>query len=131
DWESGSLDAAGRTYITAWIVALVADGRFMPGLYCSYQLAPTMVNLLDQINPTPITRFWCWRVPTTDAHPYEGDLTNVPTPDPSGCGVAHADAWQRDQNAIVTLPDGAPLASLQVDFSTSSSPDPAAPPGMG
>ena len=35
--------------------------------------------------------------------------------------------WQREQQAIVTFPNGAPIASLTMDFSTSSLEDPGAP----
>jgi len=49
------------------------------------------------------------------------------TIDPTGCGYAGAQMWQREQNAIVTFPGSAPVNKLQVDFSTSSLADPGAP----
>jgi hypothetical protein len=128
DWEYGSLDAEGSgAYIQAWITALAADGRFMPGIYCSHVVAPNVVPLIDNINPTPVVRFWCWKVPTTDQHAFTGDLANIPELDPSGCGFAGADGWQREQNATVSFPAGAPIASLGVDFSTASRTNPATP----
>jgi hypothetical protein len=127
DWEYGGIDATGAVdYIKAWIIAVIGDGRFMPGIYCSHAIAAAIVNVLDTINPAPRARFWCWNVPTTASHPYNGDLIAVPTPDPANCEFP-ADVWQRDQNAVVTFSDGAPMASLQVDFSTSRLVNPAAP----
>ena len=128
DWEYGALDANGaQDYIRSWVAAVMDDGRYMPGIYCSHLVAPNIVPILDLINPAPGVRFWCWKVPTTNAHPFTGDLTAVPAPDPSGCGFAGADSWQRDQNTIVTLGGDAPVRSMQVDFNTSSLANPAAP----
>jgi hypothetical protein len=128
DWEYGAIDCSGDSdYIKAWIAGVSADGRALPGIYCSHSVAQSIADLLDTLNPTPIVRFWCWNVPTSDAHPFEGDLANIPTIDPSGCGFAGAQMWQREQNAVVTFPDGAPVASLQMDFSTSSLANPGAP----
>lgn len=128
DWEYGGLDGkGGSAYIMAWIAAVLGDRRAMPGIYCSHNVAPRIVPLIDKADPTPMVRFWCWNVSVASAHPFSGDLSNIPAIDPSGCGVPGADAWQREQNAIVTFPKGAPIASLQVDFSTSSLADPGAP----
>jgi len=128
DWEKGDLDANGATaYIAAWLQAVAGDGRFMPGLYCSHLIAGRLAQLVGAVNLTPLARFWCWRVSTNTRHQFKGDLSAVPELDPVGCGFDGAEAWQRDQNAIVTLPVGAPLNSLSVDFSTSARPNPAAP----
>jgi hypothetical protein len=99
----------------------------MPGIYSSHADANDIVKLIENMNPTPKVRFWCWKVPTVDAHPFNGDLTNIPTPDPVGCGFPGASTWQREQNVVTTFPEGAPIYSLQVDFSTSSLADPGAP----
>jgi hypothetical protein len=128
DWEYGGIDGDGATdYIKAWISAVVADGRAMPGIYCSHVVAQGIANLIDTINPTPNVRFWCWKVPNANAHPFQGDLANIPMLDPSGCGFGGADSWQREQNAVVTFPDDAPVGSLQMDFNTSALADPGAP----
>jgi hypothetical protein len=108
------------------VSAIVADGRYSAGIYCSHTIATAIVAGLDGLNPKPNARFWCWKVPTVDSHPYTGDLNAIPTPDPAGCGFHPAAAWQRDQNAVVIFPAGAPSRSLQVDFSTSSLSNPAA-----
>jgi len=133
DWEQGDLNSAGAAdYIKAWVAAVMVDGRVMPAIYCSHAVAQGIAALMDQLNPTPIVRFWCWKVSNpTDAHPYTGDLNTgdlngVPTPDPSGCGFA-ADAWQREANAVFSFPNDAPLTSLQVDLSTATLADPGAP----
>lgn len=128
DWEYGGLDANGAIdYIRSWIVGVVGDGTYMPAIYCSHTAAAAVVSILDSIDPTPAAQLWCWKVPTTSDHPYNGDLNAVPTPAPSGSGFAAASAWQRDQNTIVMLPGDAPVHSLKVDFSSSLSPNPAAP----
>lgn len=127
DWEYGGLDADGSAYVSAWLQTVADDGRVRPGIYCSHVIAPQIARLIDNLNPTPIVRFWCWKVPTVDPHPYEGDIQHVPAPNPSGCGFAGADSWQREQNAVVDFPKSAPLDSLQVDFSTSAFADPGGP----
>jgi Rv2525c-like, glycoside hydrolase-like domain len=127
DWEYGSLDGDGSgDYIKAWVNAVVADGRTAPGIYCSHVIAQAIVAIVDSINPTPSTRLWCWRVPTAANHSFKGDLAQIPEIDPAGCGFAGAQVWQREQNAIVAFPEGAPVSSLTLDFSTSSLPDPGA-----
>jgi hypothetical protein len=131
DWEYGGLDGQGSSdYIKAWISAVVDDGRAMPGVYCSHVVAQGIVNIIDTINPTPSARLWCWKVLTADSHPFQGDLSNIPELNPSGCGFAGAVAWQREQNAVVTFPDGAPITSLTMDFSTSDMSNPDAPSGV-
>jgi hypothetical protein len=130
DWEYGGLlDAVGSSdYIKAWISAVVADGRGQPGIYCSHNSAQAIVDVIDSINPTPNTRFWCWRVTDANSHPFQGDLSNIPAIDPAGCGFAGALAWQREQRAVVTFPNEAPIKStLEMDFSTSSLSDPGSP----
>jgi len=129
DWEEGDLNTGGaKDYIRSWIAAVAASGQIMPGIYCSHAIASDVAALVDQINPTPIVKFWCWKVsnPTTP-HPYHGDLMNIPLLDPSGCGVVGADAWQREDNVVLALGDGAPVTTLQVDFSSASSANPGAP----
>src|SRR5262249_8919687 len=86
-------------------------------------------DLIDAMNPTPDLRFWCWKVTNADTHPFAGDLAALPTLDPAGCGFAGAVAWQREQRADVTFPNGAPINTLEMDFSTSSTADPGAPRG--
>jgi hypothetical protein len=128
DWEYGGIDGQGSTdYIKSWISTVAADGRATPGIYCSHVVAQPIADLIDTINPTPITRFWCWKVPTADCHPFDGDLSNIPAIDPTGCGFAGAQSWQREQNACVTFPDGAPIASFKMDFNTSSLANPGGP----
>jgi hypothetical protein len=128
DWEYGGIDGPGSSvYIKSWISTVASDGRASPGIYCSHAAAQAIADLIDTINPTPNTRFWCWNVPTVDCHPFTGDLSNIPAIDPTGCGFAAAQSWQREQNACVTFPDGAPITSLEMDFSTSSLANPAGP----
>jgi Rv2525c-like, glycoside hydrolase-like domain len=128
DWEYGGLDGGGSSdYIKAWITAVVADGRIAPGIYCSHVTAQAVADVIDSINPTPNTRFWCWRVSIATNHPFTGDLSQLPEVDPTGCGFQGAQVWQREQNAVVTFPAGAPVNSMTMDFSTSSLPDPGAP----
>lgn len=128
DWEYGGLDGAGAgSYVSSWVASIIADGRFMPGLYCSHSTAPAIAALLNAMRPIPPARFWCWKVPTTNTHPYSGDIAAVPAPDPAGCGFAHAVSWQRDQNTVVSFPSTSPKNSLEVDFSASSFANPAAP----
>lgn len=128
DWEYGGLlDAAGAgDYIKAWISAVVADGRVQPGIYCSHNSAQEIADAIDTINPTPNVRFWCWKVPDANAHPFQGDLSNIPIVDPKGCGFAGAQSWQREQRAIVTFPNDAPIPTLEMDFSTSVLANPSA-----
>jgi hypothetical protein len=127
DWEYGGLDNNGSEYVKAWITAVIHDARTMAGIYCSYVAAPKIAALIDTIDPIPMVRFWCWKVASANAHPFGGNLASTPTIDPSGCGFPGAQSWQREQNAIVTFPEGAPIDSLQLDFSTSSLADPGAP----
>jgi hypothetical protein len=128
DWEYGGLDGKGSSdYIKAWISAVVEDGRARPGIYCSPVVAQPIVNIIDAINPTPITRFWCWKVPNANSHDFQGDISNLPEINPAGSGFPGAQMWQREQQAIVTLSNEAPIASLTMDFSTSSLEDPGAP----
>jgi hypothetical protein len=76
DWEYGGLDGEGSSdYIKAWISAVVEDGRARPGIYCSHVVAQPMVIVIDAINPTPITRFWCWKVPNANSHDFQGDIS--------------------------------------------------------
>jgi Domain of unknown function (DUF1906) len=128
DWEYGGLDGQGSSdYIKGWISAIIADSRVNPGVYCSHVIAPAVAEVIGSIDATPLTRFWCWKVSTTNAHPFQGNLSDIPTIDPSGCGFAAAQMWQSEQNAIVTFPNGAPVTTLTMDFSTSSLADPGAP----
>ena len=127
DWEYGDLDGNGNDYIQAWISAVANDGRARPGIYCSHLVAPAIAGLIDSLNPTPATRFFCWRVQEADPHPFSGNVSSLPEIDPAGCGFAGAQVWQREQQAVVAFPDGAPVRSLMMDFSTSSLADPGAP----
>lgn len=128
DWESGSLSAAGSTdYIAAWISTVAADGRAQPGIYCSHVIAQNIASLIRAMNPAPNVRFFCWKVSNASAHPFAGNIASLPEIDPTGCGFAGAQSWQREQNAVVTFPNGAPVHSLTMDFSTSSLADPGLP----
>jgi hypothetical protein len=127
DWESGGLGAAGTDYIAAWISTVAADGRAQPGIYCSHVIAQAIANLISAMKPAPNVRFFCWKVPNANAHPFTGNISSLPEIDPAGCGFAGAQSWQREQQAIVTFPNGAPVHSLTMDFSTSSLADPGLP----
>ncbi|MHC2435916.1 glycoside hydrolase domain-containing protein [Bradyrhizobium sp. USDA 4451] len=129
DWEYGGLlDAEGSSdYIKAWVSSVAADGRAQPGVYCSHNSAQAIVDVIDTINPTPNVRLWCWKVPDANPHQFQGDLANIPAIDPKGCGFAGAQAWQREQQAIVTFPEGAPITTLTMDFSTSGLANPSTP----
>jgi len=124
DWESGGLSATGSTdYIRAWISTVAADGRAQPGIYCSHAIA----NLIHAMNPAPNVRFFCWKVPNASPHPFTGNIASLPEIDPTGCGFPGAQSWQREQDAVVTFPNGAPVHSLMMDFNTSSLADPGLP----
>lgn len=128
DWEYGAIDGVGAVdYITAWVKSVTA-GPYRPALYCSHAISGVLRTLLENINPTPFTRSWYWKVTSVNPHRFGGDLKAVPELDPSGCGVPDADAWQREQNAEVTFPANSPAKfALLMDFSTSAAPDPGAP----
>ena len=130
DWELGDFNDDGAAdYIGAWIAGVASDGRYMPGIYCSHAIAQSLVtNVVDKLNPKPPVRFWCWKVRTNDPHAFAGAIASIPELDPAGCGFASATIWQRENNAVVSLPGGAPAPKLQVDFDTSSMTNPAAPP---
>jgi hypothetical protein len=128
DWEQGDLNASGATdYLTAWVNAVVADGRYKPAFYCSHVIATQIVALLDAINPTPLARLWCWNISNPAGPVFNGDITNVPTADPTGCGAASAIAWQYSTNQTVALPTAAGAGSLILDTDTASTSDPGAP----
>jgi hypothetical protein len=129
DWESGDFNDAGAAdYIGAWISGVAADKRYSPGVYCSHAIAPSLVTkVIDKLKPAPAVRFWCWKVPSNDLHDFKGDITALPQLDPAGCGFAGATIWQRENRADVTLPAGAPIAKLEMDFDTASMANPAAP----
>lgn len=129
DWEAGDIAAAGASaYIGAWISGLVADGRYQPGVYCSHLVAAgLMQHIVGAINPAPPVRLWCWKVSQTDTHAFTGSIAHIPELDPAGSGVAAATIWQRENNAVITLPHGAPLKTLEVDFDTARLASPGAP----
>jgi|SRR5471032_1436912 len=121
DWESGGLDADGATdYVREWIRGVAGSQTFVPGIYCSHVIANAVVSEIDKIDPTPDVRFWCWKVPSADPHDFEGDISVLPTPNPGGCGFSPATAWQREQRALMTFANGAPIKSLELDISTST-----------
>jgi Domain of unknown function (DUF1906) len=125
DWEYGGVGGAGANdYISAWVAGVVEDGRFLPGLYCSHVIASRLQTLVGAV--APMVRFWCWKVTSVATHPFGGNLADVPAADPVGCGFASATMWQCEQNAMISLPEGAPVRSLQVDFNTALSANPAA-----
>jgi hypothetical protein len=127
DWEYGALNGGGKEYVKAWISTVAKSGLAQPGIYCSYLLAPVIANFIDLPDQAPTTRFFCWRVRQADPHPFTGDITSLPELDPAGCGFPAAQAWQHEQQAVVTFPAGAPVGSLIMDFSTSTLTDPGAP----
>jgi hypothetical protein len=127
DWEYGGLDGQGSDYVKSWISTVASDGRVHPGIYCSHVVAQAIADLIVTINPTPKVQFWCWKVCQSDPHPFGGDIANIPEIDPTCCGFTGARSWQREQNAIVTFPNGAPLTTLKMDFSTSSLSNPGGP----
>jgi hypothetical protein len=127
DWEDGgtTLGMDVKAYLSAWALAVVKGG-YQPGIYCSHELAAAMAQVMGTLDPAPAVRLWAWHVSTTGDHPYTGSVTNLPTPDPAGCGFASAVAWQHEQNCALTLPD-APEHTMKVDLSSSSLADPGAP----
>ncbi|RZN04512.1 hypothetical protein CWO91_31150 [Bradyrhizobium genosp. SA-3] len=128
DWEYGGLDGEGSSdYIRSWVSAVAADGRAQPGIYCSHVVAKPIADIIDTINPTPWTRFFCWKVSSANPHDFTGDIAHLPELNPTGCGFAGAQIWQREQQAIVKFPSGTPVTKLMMDFGTSSLTDPGAP----
>ncbi len=126
DIEDGSAPGPNAiAYFQAWAQALVAAG-YSPGFYCSHLIAQTVADAMDQLNPTPNTRIWAFKVSTTATHDYDGDLQEFQTVDPARCGYAAATVWQLEQNAILTFPPQAPVESLTVDLSSSLMDDPSA-----
>lgn len=116
DLENGApLGSAQRAYVVAWASAVAAAG-WLPGIYCSYQMAPAIGAAV------PGARLWVFHVKTTTAHdvvaPYPEKL-------PSASGYAGAALWQHDDEAAIVIgPSG---RRLQVDLDTAAMPDPSAP----
>jgi len=116
DIENGPpLTQLQQDYTSAWCNT-VANGGFTPGVYCSHLLAATVQNLC------PAARIWAFKVPTNAPHAVTAPF---PTPDPSGCGYAAAQAWQLDQNGTFTLPPGV-HPPLGMDTSSALTADPSA-----
>jgi hypothetical protein len=123
DIEDGSAlqpDAAG--YFSEWAGAVLAGG-FVPGFYCSHNIAAAVAKIAREGNPIPEPRIWAFKVKTTAAHAYGKPLTSFAAQDPANCGFAPAFAWQYEQNAILRLPASSPVAKLTVDLSAARTPD--------
>ena len=111
--EGGPYTEPQSGYTAAWCVALAARG-FLPGVYCSHQIAA------DVAADNPTARIWAFKVPTIEP---TTAVAPFPTPDPSGCGYAEAVGWQRQQN--VTISGNG--FNLVVDLDVSTMVDPSAP----
>jgi len=120
DLENGApLTANQAAYVARWTDALMARG-YAPGVYCSHLLAEDVELALSIPTRHPGAAIWAFRVSTVTDHDVIG--TEFPAPDPAGCGYVEAVAWQREQDAIITV-DGSPLL---VDLSTALWADPSA-----
>ena len=55
DWEYGAIDEQGPSgdYVKSWISAVAADGKVLPGVYCSHVAAQAIVRLIDAYKPNP------------------------------------------------------------------------------
>jgi len=127
DWEDGSdLSDDSSGYLFAWANAVIGMG-YRPGVYCSHMLANSMTSLMASVTPPCDARIWAWKVSETDTHAYACALDDFPDTDPAGCGFPDAVAWQCEQNCELSLP-GAPSATMTVDLSSSSLPDPSSAP---
>jgi hypothetical protein len=122
DWEQGGLSAAGAVYISAWVAAMLA-GNYRPGIYCSHRYAPTIVNAIAAADPAGVTRIWCWNVPQVPT--FDGNLSQVPAIDPTGCGYPGATTWQREDEVAFNFPAGSGLTGIRVDLDTSAFSNPA------
>ena len=93
-----------KEYVGAWVQAIMTEGTFKPGVYCSHTLA-NQVHALS-----PAARLWVFKVPTTATHSIPGPP--FPNPAPSGSGFAGAHIWQLDQNGKATLAGGPMVIDL-------------------
>jgi hypothetical protein len=113
--EGGAASAATIAYVAAWYDAVITDGRFAPGLYCSYTTAASLLAV------RPFARLWVWKL--RDPPPTAPDR---PARDPNGSSVAQATIWQYGQNRPIAFP-GSPAPHLTLDLDCSSLADPSAP----
>ena len=128
DWEDGdALASDSEAYVSGWVVTVRARG-FAPGLYCSHRLADDFANLMARLQPRMLVRFWCWAVASSAEHPLLSPLTELPRPDPAGCGYPSAALWQREQNAWFDTPAGSPQPGQRIllDVDTAILADPGA-----
>lgn len=56
DIEGGPVEPDLSTYYQAWVARMISDGRYYPGIYCSYQIAPQLRNLDTR------PRWWVYHV---------------------------------------------------------------------
>jgi len=124
DVEGGPpLNPAHPGYIAAWAAAVIAGG-YRPGVYCSHWFAAQIQSLV------PAARIWGVKVPSVDLHtdnpPVVDSVLQFPAPDPAGCGFAGSYAWQREEEAQLTVPANLG-GTFTVDLSTCKSADPGAP----
>lgn len=124
DLEDGAPWAEPRIgYVTAWALALqgpTVAGRpsgYHVGVYCSHALAQPVRDALEDTGVVD-AEIWVFKVATTQRHPVSG--TAFSQSDASGGGVAWAQFWQHDQNAVIDC-NGHPML---VDLSTSLWRDP-------
>ena len=98
-------------YVANWCDTVSSSG-YLPGVYCSHQLALTVHTLRS------MCRIWAFRVQTTQPHPVPKPF---PDPNPSGCGYIGAYAWQLGQNCLIAVVP-ANLSTLDVDLNSALTP---------
>ena len=110
--EGGPYTEPQSGYTAAWCVALAARG-FLPGVYCSHQIAA------DVAADNPTARIWAFKVPTIEP------TRRLRRPDARSEAAAASGAvgWQRQQN--VTISGNG--FNLVVDLDVSTMADPSAP----
>lgn len=95
DIESGPpLSSQFISYVQGWVNQIMSDGRFLPGIYCSYLLADTIKNAINNSS----VRFYVFHLTYSASQCYSGTA-----PDPSASGVSYATTWQLCQNISKTF----------------------------
>lgn len=113
--NGGDLTAAFLNYISGWVNRVNAStSPYWSGIYCSFwRTADQIRNHLSGAT----LKFWCYNI---NVPPSPG--ANFPTtaPDPTGCGVSFASAWQ----FVVDTPKTYNGVTLTIDVNTATSQNP-------
>jgi len=111
-----SVSAALSSYVSAWISAVLSDGRFRPGIYCAKFNAATLYGVTtaayaaaERHDSPP---FWI-------ASAAGFAVTNAPT----AVGLTYATVWQ----GLFDVTQSYGGAALTIDVDVANSPSPSAP----